>query len=55
MEEFKEKLEIIAYFLRSNYEMNDLIAEYEKILKEHGSTNRVLEIFNHAREKGIIV
>lgn len=55
VEEFKEKLEIIAYFLRSNYEMNDLIAEYEKILKEHGSTNRVLEIFNHAREKGIIV
>lgn len=52
--EFKNKLEKIGEFLKSDYNEKVMLPEYEKILSEHSSKARVLEIIQKAKEKGII-
>ncbi len=55
LEEFKEKLEKMGQYLKSDYDQNSLDHEYQKILTNHSSKSRVLEIIKKSEEKGIIV
>ncbi|MES3005138.1 MAG: hypothetical protein V4690_03460 [Patescibacteria group bacterium] len=54
LEDFKLKLEEVGQFLVNSYKQTDLAPEYSKILEEHSSKARVLEVIEKAREKGII-
>lgn len=54
LEDFKNKLEEAGQFLLNSYKQTDLYPEYSKILKEHSSEARILEVIEKAREKGII-
>ncbi len=53
-EGFKTKLTEVASILRNGYDVMDLSDEYEKIMNEHSSKARVLEILEEARNAGII-
>ena len=46
LKEFGEKLEKIGNFIKTDYNQENLEEEYEKIIKDHSSKSRVLEIIN---------
>lgn len=54
LESFNKELAKIGEFLRSSYKQEDFEEEYQKIINEHSSEARFLEIIEKAREKGII-
>lgn len=54
LDEFKTQLQKMGEFLRNTYKKEDLEPEYQKIITEHSSKSRVLEIIEKAKEKGII-
>jgi len=54
LETFKVRLEEMASFIRDGYDKSNLDTEYQKILAEHSSRARVLEIIREAKNAGII-
>ncbi|MFZ2522309.1 MAG: hypothetical protein WAX44_01535 [Minisyncoccia bacterium] len=54
LSEFKLKLEKLGEYLKSEYDQDSLSSEYQKIIVDHSSKSRVLEIIKKAKEKGII-
>lgn len=52
--DFEYQLEKIGHFLKNEYKQENLTEEYNKIIPDHSSKSRVLEIINKCREVGII-
>lgn len=52
--EFKAKLEDLGGYIKNKYDQSEMSEEYTKILSEHSSKARVLEIIQKAKERGII-
>lgn len=52
--EFKSRLASIGDFLRGGYNQENLREEYEKIMEEHSSKSRVMEIISNARKINLI-
>jgi hypothetical protein len=52
--DFDYYLEKIGKILKENYKEDELKEEYVKIMQEHSSEARVMEIINICREKGVI-
>lgn len=53
-EQFKNQLEKIGESLKERDDSEAMFPEYEKILSEHSTKSRALEIIQKAKEKGII-
>lgn len=51
--DFEYQLEKLGKFIRSEYHQENMNDEYKKILSEHSSRARVIEILEKAREKGL--
>lgn len=51
---FKDRLEKVGDILRSSYDKYDMEESYRKIIGDHSSESRVMEIINTAKEKGLI-
>ena len=54
LEDFKIQLDKIGVFLKNTYNQKNLQGEYLKIMRDHSSKSRAMEIIQKAREKGII-
>ena len=54
IQDFEDKLNEVAHFLRNGYNQDDLDKEYKEILSQHSSKARVLTILNKAKEKNIL-
>lgn len=51
---FHARLEEVATFLKTSYDIGSMDDEYQRILKEHGSVARVRTVLAAAHNKGII-
>lgn len=54
LSEFNKKLEEIGHYIKNQYKQEEMTEEYERILADHSSKSRVIEIIEKAKKKGII-
>ena len=51
--DFEVQLEKIGAFLKKEYNQEKMTEEYDKIISDHSSKTRVLEILSNCQKKGI--